>query len=192
MTIISKIKWILGILLVFVLVLATNLIDRKSFNSVKDAMISIYEDRIIANDILFDMSAAIHKKELALVMADTAFFGNSNQELTQIINNLIARYEETRLTDEEKSAFRSFKKNFAELERAEAAYVESGYSSSDKLKMLLTDIKKDLEYLAKIQLAEARKQMLNSNRAIDLADMYSKIEIIFLVCLAVLIQVIVL
>jgi len=51
----NKVKWVLGILIVFILILATNLIDRNNFIRVKDSVVTIYEDRLIASDLVFEM-----------------------------------------------------------------------------------------------------------------------------------------
>lgn len=43
----------------FFLVLATNLVDRSNFNRIKNSVISIYEDRLVAKGIIFDMNDTI-------------------------------------------------------------------------------------------------------------------------------------
>lgn len=192
MTIYGKLKWILGILLVFVLVLATNLIDRNNFISVRDSIVTIYEDRLIANDLLFDMAAAIHQKELALASADTSFFKDQNQKVTANIQAILQAYEQTRLTDEERQVFKGLKKDVAALESAEVDFVATGFLRDDLMHKTITAIKGDLLQLSKIQLTEGRRQMLKSNETLDLVELYTRIEIIFLVVLAVLLQVIVL
>mgnify|MGYP006207280059 CR=1 FL=1 len=63
----DKIKWVLGILMVFVLIITTNLLDRNNFVRVKDSVVSIYEDRLIANDLIFEISNSIKQKEIAIV-----------------------------------------------------------------------------------------------------------------------------
>jgi len=49
----NKAKWILGILMVFVLIIATNLIDKNNFLKVRDSVVTIYEDRLVAKDLIF-------------------------------------------------------------------------------------------------------------------------------------------
>lgn len=70
----NKIKWVLGIFMVFILILATNLIDRNNFIRVKDSVVTIYEDRLIASDLVFDMFKLVKKMEVALKLSDTLFF----------------------------------------------------------------------------------------------------------------------
>ncbi|MDG1728743.1 MAG: hypothetical protein P8K68_03220 [Algibacter sp.] len=74
MTFYNKIKWVLGISMIFILILSTNLIDRNSFVRMKDSVVTIYEDRIIANDLIFEMSKSVHEKEIAVALLDSVFF----------------------------------------------------------------------------------------------------------------------
>ena len=74
MTLFEKVKWVLGILLIFVVVLTTNLVDRGNFNRIKNSVVTIYEDRIVANDLIFEISTLVHEKELAFRTSDSDFF----------------------------------------------------------------------------------------------------------------------
>jgi endonuclease III-like uncharacterized protein len=94
----DKIKWILGILLVFILIATTNLIDRSNFIRVKDSVETIYEDRLIANDLIFEIAQLVQQKEIALIRKDSIFFKQKNSKLNNSISNLIFNYEETKLT----------------------------------------------------------------------------------------------
>lgn len=76
MTFFNKIKWVLSILMVFVLIVTTNLIDRNNFIRVKDSVVTIYEDRLIAKDLIFEMSKAVQEKEVAVAASDTTFLIN--------------------------------------------------------------------------------------------------------------------
>ena len=73
MSLYNKLKWILGILIVFVLIIATNLIDKNNFTRVRDSVVTIYEDRIIASDLIFELQQSIHEKEVAIVLKDSLF-----------------------------------------------------------------------------------------------------------------------
>jgi hypothetical protein len=42
MKVYNKMKWALGILLVFIIVLITNLIDRDNFNRIRYSIVTIY------------------------------------------------------------------------------------------------------------------------------------------------------
>ncbi len=192
MTVYAKLKWILGILLVFGLVLATNLIDRNNFISVRDSIVSIYEDRLIANDVLFDMAAALHQKELAFLKYDPSIDKKVSKTGYAHIEALLQTYEQTKLTEEERLVFKRLKEDLAALQALEQEAEATGQLDQEQVHNTLAIIQEDLLQLSKIQLTEGRIQMLKSNETLGLVELYTRIEIIFLVVLAVLLQIIVL
>jgi hypothetical protein len=50
--------------MIFILIITTNLIDKSNFTRVKDSVVAIYEDRLIANDLIFEISNSIGQKEV--------------------------------------------------------------------------------------------------------------------------------
>jgi len=187
----NKLKWVLGILMVFVIIVSTNLIDRNNFIRVKDSVVTIYEDRLVATDLIFEMSEAIHTKELAIALADSIYYIKQNKEANQEIGELISRYELTRLTENESKIFKELKNNFETLKTLEITYVESSFKQKDLLNQHITELKQNLSELSKIQINEGRKQMSISKKAIDTVELFTQIEIYLLVFLAIIIQIIV-
>ncbi|WP_254712394.1 MCP four helix bundle domain-containing protein [Polaribacter sp. BM10] len=108
----NKVKWVLGILMVFVLIVATNLIDRNNFLRVKDSVVTIYEDRLVVNDLIFEMSIAMQEKELAAIKADTVFFLSEYNKINEDLQSFILKYEQTKLTAKEVKVFNEFRQNF--------------------------------------------------------------------------------
>ena len=191
MTFYGKIKWVLGILMVFVLIVTTNLIDRNNFVRVKDSVVTIYEDRLIANDLIFEMSQSVQKKEVALASSDSIFFAQKNDKVYDGMKGFIARFEETKLTDEESKVFADLKQNLETLRDSESAYVASGFMTKDDLEQEISKVKTNLYDLSKIQLREGSRQMNISKRAIDTVELFTQIEIYLLVFMAIVIQIIV-
>ncbi len=191
MTFYNKVKWVLGILIIFVLILATNLIDRNNFLQVKDSVITIYEDRLVANDLLFEMSKLIQEKEVAIVTLDSTFFLNKNNQVNTDIQDLVSRFEQTKLTMEEGKVFTDFKANLEALQKSETAFIRSKFSQNTTLANQVGDLKENLYKLSKIQLSEGGRQTSISKKAIDSVELFTHMEIYFLVVLAILIQIIV-
>jgi hypothetical protein len=84
----NKIKWSVGLLLVIVLIVSTNFIDQNNFQRIQDSVTSIYEDRLIAKDLLFDIQLEIHDKELLLAEnKDSILLSNrsSSQKRSKIL-----------------------------------------------------------------------------------------------------------
>ena len=191
MTFYNKIKWVLGILMIFTLVLTTNLIDRNNFVRVKDSVVTIYEDRIIANDLIFEISKLVHEKEVATILSDSIFFNQTNLNVNNNIQNLISRFELTKLTIEESKIFRELKNNFQTLINSENKFINSNFSDKTIVLKYISNIKFNLGDLSKVQLNEGRKQMSISKHAIDKVELFTHIEVYFLVFLAIIIQIIV-
>ena len=191
MTFYNKIKWVLGILMIFTLVLTTNLIDRNNFVRVKDSVETIYEDRIIANDLIFEMAKLVHEKEVAVSLSDSVFFSQTNLSVNNNIQNLISRFELTKLTIEESKIFNELKSNFQNLINSENKLINSNFEDKTKVLIDISNIKFNLGDLSKVQLNEGKRQMSISKHAMNTIELFTKIEVYFLVLLAITIQIIV-
>lgn len=189
MKIFAKIRWVASILLVFFIVLITNLIDRDNFNRLSYSVTTMYEDRIVASDLLFDISRIFKEKQIAILTSDTIFFENQNDKYNQIVNQLVDNYSLTKLTEKEKLAFNQLQEELKSLKQKEMS--SANLSNGEVLKSI-EKIDQHLYKLSKIQLQEGKQQVSISNRAKDTINLYTQVEIIFLILMAVLIQVIIL
>ena len=187
----NKLKWILGILMVFVLIIATNLIDKNNFVRVRDSVVTIYEDRLVANDLIFEMLKSVQEKELAVAISDSTFFYSKNSKVNHNIEALVSRFEETKLTSQEENVFSDLKQNVKLLVDAEAKFLNSGYADNAQVIKHIESLKTNLSDLSKIQLTEGNRQMSISKRALDSVELFTQIEIFILVFLAIVIQIIV-
>lgn len=191
MSILTKIKWVASILLVFFIVLATNLIDKGNYNRLRNSVTTIYEDRIVASDVLFELSVLIQKKEIAVLSSDPLFFKKENEKVNHDIDNLTEAYGQTKLIGNERVLYNHLVEELNALKG-----IEKGYTPTSKSKpSLLKSIDKIDEYLhdlSKIQLREARKQMLISNDTMDMINLFTQGEIIFLIVMGLLVQIIIL
>lgn len=184
----SKVKWILGILMIFVLIIATNLIDRNNFLRVKDAVETIYEDRVVANDIIFEINSLVHDKELALVKQDSLYFIEKNEVKVKKMLSLLSRFEKTRLTKEEKLLFANLKEHITQMNAYKQPF---GTNESEALQTKINEVKDDLHDLTKIQLSEGGRQLNISKKAINSVELFTQLEIYILIGLAILIQIVV-
>lgn len=191
MTLYNKLKWILGILMIFVLIITTNLIDKNNFVRVRDSVVTIYEDRLIANDLIFEMLKSVQQKEIAVSLSDSAFFQNQNSKVNNNLQSLVSRFEQTKLTSEEAKVFKDLKGNVRSLIDSESQFLNSDYSNHSQIMSHIESLKTNLNDLSEIQLNEGSRQMSISKRALDTVELFTQIEIYILVFLAVLIQIIV-
>ncbi|AIM59803.1 hypothetical protein KLA_11565 [Cellulophaga geojensis KL-A] len=187
----AKFKWILGILMIFVLIIMTNLIDKNNFVRVRDSVVTIYEDRLIANDLIFEKLKLVQEKEVAVKTLDSTFYENRNLKVNDNLQSLISRFEETKLTSKEATVFNDFKSNVKVLQNAETKFINSSYNSTSKVNSAINSLKTNLSDLSKIQLNEGSRQMSISKRAVDSVELFTQIEIYMLVFLAIIIQIVV-
>ena len=191
MSLFDKVKWILGIMMVFFIVLATNLIDKQNFALVKNSVVTIFEDRLIANDLLFKMADLLHQKELAIVTSNTKFFEDSNSIVNSTFIDLIAQYELTKLTESESRSFESLKRNYEQVVEAERSTLMSNFSDKTSVLNAISKVKFNLTTLSKIQIDQGRRQVLISEKAMNSIEFFTQIEIYILILLAVLVQILV-
>jgi hypothetical protein len=189
MNIFTRIRWIASILLVFFIVLITNIIDRDNFNRLTNSVKTMFEDRIVASDLLFDITRIIKEKQIAILTTDTNFFKNQNNKLNQEIDQLLDRYEITKLTEKEKRHLNLLQEELKTLKQKEKSDVNL---SNGELIKSIEIIDEQLYKLSKIQLQEGKEQVLISNKAKDTINLYTQGEIIFLIIMAVLVQIIIL
>ncbi len=187
----TKVKWVLGILMVFVLIVTTNLIDRTNFIRVKESVETIYKDRLVAKGLIFDISTSIQEKEIAVALLDSSFFRVSNSKLNTDINTFISKFESTKLTLKEEKIFQELKDNLIVLEAAEKDFINSKFVNSKATFLKISKVKQNLKDLSEIQIAEGSRQMSISKKAIDTVELFTQIEIYLLVFLAIVIQIIV-
>lgn len=191
MNIYDKLKWILGILMVFALIVITNLIDNNNFTRVKDSVVSIYEDRLVVYDLIFEMSKLVQDKEMAIVVSNVNFYLKKNTSVDEQIKGFITSYEDTRLTTQERKVFNIFNDNFQQLRKMETTIVSNDFKDKEILINLIFEIKENLYDLTKIQLNEGKRQMSISQKAIDKVELFTQIEIYVLIFLAVVVQIVV-
>jgi hypothetical protein len=115
-----------------------------------------------------------------------------NSQVNDDIQRFIDRFEETKITKEERVAFNSLINHVENLQRLESEYMDSKFRDKSELLSLISDIKDDLYDLSKVQLKEGKRQMSLSEKTMDTIELFTQVEIIFLIVMAVLIQLIVL
>ena len=65
----QKFNLALALLAVFFLILATNLVDRRHFETAQEALTSVYEDRVVAQHYIFEISTIVYQKEQQFIDA---------------------------------------------------------------------------------------------------------------------------
>ncbi|MFT6000164.1 MAG: hypothetical protein ACI81P_002625 [Neolewinella sp.] len=190
MTLLNKIKWVLGIALIFLLILTTNLIDRQNFMIVRNSIETLYADRLVAKNIIFDISKNIGHKEISYLKLEPVQVAAGVKASNTHINGQITLFTNTKLTPNEKAVFDRFKNSLQNLQEVEME-LSAGQKTKSDLAEPLALVREYLDQLAAIQMLEGRRELYESKKAISSADLFTQLEIAVLIVLAIAIQVII-
>lgn len=184
MTFFNKLKWIIGVLVIFVLILGTNLTDRSNFIRVKSSLISIYEDRLVASEILYNLSDELHHIKSTLLIPDSSIESNGIKDRINKLDSLIIKFDETRLVRSENELFTSFQLKMNEIDQE---IDQKDFTEKDiiieQIDKSLIDVKK----LNDIQISEGNKQLKKGERAVESIEFFTSLEIYMMIALSILI-----
>jgi hypothetical protein len=105
---------------------------------------------------------------------------------------LIERYEQTELTEKEQHLFNDLKEELRSLKNLEKQLIPSESKKNSIVLKRIDQIVQHLHSLSKVQLEEGRYQVSISNRTMDTINLFTQVEIVFLILMAILIQIIIL
>ena len=181
-----------ALVVVFLLIITTNLIDKHHFRIVKDNLATVYEDRLLAKNYLYRISRYIQQKKEIIQNPDEDLW-KLNTEVNDSIDVLIQKFDSTRLTEKESLLFSSLQKNIQALEKFESSFPinetitpEAPIKSNGEL--YFQAVFEDLDALFKIQLEEGSRVIERSNQTIKSSDLIAKLEIGALIIIGILIQ----
>lgn len=179
----NKINITVALLIVFILVLATNRIDKRHFDTAQSTLIAVHDDRVVAQDYLFKMVNSINQQQLDLVT-------NSNPANYSILNSeireLIELYATTKLTSKEAKIYNRLQGDFSDLEK-----LNNTVDQQKQITRALNTLKADVDQLALLQVTESRQLTNMAQKSLDMNSLLSKIELVFLVIIVLFIQFIV-
>lgn len=190
----NKIKWSVGLILVILLIVATNFIDRNNFQRIQDSVYSIYEDRLIAKDYIFDIQLQIHNKELLLIDQNDSTYLANRSTTNKEIANLVKGFSNTTLIREEKRVFANLEEEVDALFKMETNYspATDKIQAAHAIKSQLKTISHTLGDLSDIQIAEGKRQMQVGKKAIESVELLTQLEIWIMVVLGIIVQFIIL
>ncbi|MEO9503245.1 MCP four helix bundle domain-containing protein [Nonlabens ulvanivorans] len=190
----NKIKWSVGLFLVIALILATNFIDRNNFKRVQDSVSTIYEDRLVAKDLIYDIQLEIHEKELLIALNNTTAYLSQKNKAQDELNDSMTQFSTTKLTLEEEKVFNNLQTELAALFTLENATDFTAVNGQDnsRLQQQLDLINETLLKLSDIQIKEGNRQMHIGKKAMASMELLTQMEVWIMIVLGVIIQFIIL
>ena len=180
----QKFNLAFALLSIFLLVLATNLIDKRHFNTAQEVITTVYEDRIVAQHYIYQMNSVVHEKKVNFLINNTNGFVKKDV----LIKGLIDKFGLTQLTLEEKKHFGSLRRNISLLERKTNEQTNFSISEKSTVLSIFDDIEVDLNQLANIQVSEGKRRISIAQKSLDTTNLLSNIELGFLIVLGIAIQ----
>jgi hypothetical protein len=187
----NKVYWTLALLVVFFLILGTNRIDQMHFERLKDSLTNIYNDRLVVKDYILDISTNLEEKHREAAVGNQAFFGSTSDRLSKEVDSLVVLFGKTELTRREGDLLDDFKKKNLQLTKAMRSYSSAEEDIDIRQDQVITQVKSmktTLNSLSRIQVQEGRAEMLNANKSIQAIELFTRIEIIFLILIGIVIQ----
>lgn len=130
----NRLQLALSLIVVILMVLGTNRLDKYHFEKVQDITRSVYEDRLVAAGYIYEMDQHFDAKKEGLnaFLNDSTTTLNSEAatdliaqtELNGQIISLIDRFSNTRLTPDEDAYFEKLQRSFDRLTKAEKIIFE--------------------------------------------------------------------
>ncbi len=192
MNVFKKIKWFLAILGVFLIILSTNLIDKDNFLKVEKAVENIYNERLLAKELLLGVSIQFHEKELAYALNDSIYLQSQNKIVNEKITGLLKMFDRTGATRKEKVILNELNGNHKKLIHLESKTQEKDTLYSSYCADIFSDINTNISDLSAVQVKEGKNQKFYARDALNTAKLFSEIEIYMLIFLAVLLQIVIL
>ncbi len=192
LTVEQKIRAGVALAIVFLLIVATNQIDSHHFSIVKNTLTTVYEDRILVKNYIYNISRLLDKKQNALRSNSYTQLDSLNNASNDSIRVMVNKFAKTYLTEQEGVHFRSLQNSLNSLynheDQLSSGTTDDELPTIDVIDNYYARIFDDLDALSKIQIEESRREIMNSNRSIDTSNLISRIEIGVLIFIGVLLQ----
>lgn len=184
----NKIKAFAALVTVFLLVLATNKMDKKHFIEVQKSFSSIYEDRLVAKEHIFKIS-----RHLDNLKIDAIQYSPLKSNLKDSILVLVEKFSKTKLTVREEKHLGFLKTELDTFFQAEGFNNDEGLNKTSKedLILRLNNVLEQLDILSEIQMLEAKREIDKSNKLIESSNLLSRLEIGALIFIGLIVQILI-
>ncbi len=199
----GKRKLALVLTIIMALVFIKNLVDQNNASELDSSISSFYEDRLLVESYIFQMSDHLHNKKWAFDNCrEGRTYFNAKSEVSyhdEKIHDLLASYESTHLTELEAIYFKRLKENIEKIEQSEQEFLFNPNQTAhfDELSIkaahdgLLMHALHDLKNLSKIQVSEGKNISDNSKRIIHGSTLLTQFELGLLIVLGLVVQILI-
>lgn len=177
-----RLKFVLVLGVSFLLILIANLVDYRYILKVRHNVNSIYEDRVVAQDYIYQLSGLFYQKQLSMGKNRANLCLNDQNDS---IEQLLLNFSKTELTQNESGFFSDLKKNYTELMSLENVVFsqpkEPTLAIRQDISREFQEIRRNLDDLEGVQFREGGQMTQLSNRSLGMNAFLSKVELAFLI-----------
>lgn len=195
-----KISAALLLATIFVLVFVKSLLDRQHVSDLGSSFSSVYEDRLMVESYIYRFSDHLFRKKIMIDSADSRATVENIRPLFRKrdsdIRAIIAAYEETKLTVEERRFFDAFKANVSGLMMLEEAFfakmaADGAPADRAAIDAEFNQASANLDQLSHIQLTEGKILNDQSKKIVAGSSLLTQFEMGILIAIGLLILVLV-
>jgi hypothetical protein len=202
MAISYKKRKITGFLIIGVLVMllyGKNLLERQSFRRVSSTLSDVYEDRLLVESYIFQISEKLFTIQKLVDHCTINFdYSKAVVEISkeeQAILNLVEAFEATQLSEKETALLTDFKRIIEKdlsIKNYQLLYTDSAGVNQAQVKVYdqkIARAQQDLEKLSSIQLEEGEKLVSKAKTLINRSQIWAQFEVALLLIFLVVIYI---
>lgn len=194
-----KISGFLVIGLLVVLLYGKNLLERQSFRSVSGTLSDVYEDRLLVESYIFQISEKLFTIQKLVDHCTINYdyskvVGEISMEEQEILK-LVAAFEATQLTEQEAALLMDFKRIIEKdlsIKSYQLLYTDSSGVNEAQVKVYdqkIARAQQDLEKLSAIQLEEGGKLVSKAKTLINRSQIWAQFELALLLIFVLVIYI---
>ena len=188
---------IIGVLLV--LLYGKNLLERQSFRAVSGTLSNVYEDRLLVESYIFQISEKLFKIQRLVDHCTINYdYSKAVVEISmeeQAILKIVGAFESTQLTEQEARLLADFKRIIEKdlsIKSYQLLYNDSSGVNEEQVKVYdqkIARAQQDLVKLSSIQLEEGEKLVSKAKSLINRSQIWAQFELALLLILVLVIYV---
>lgn len=195
----KKIRAMLIIGVLLLLIYVKNLIERQAFKDISNTFTEVYNDRLVVEGYIFHISEKLFQIQKLVDHCDLGYdYSKVVDEIAnheQTILAIVRDFEATKLTEIENGFLTNFKKiivNDLSIKNYNLLYSDtSGVNQSQVMiyDQKITQARRDLENLSKIQLEEGEKLIRKAKAQINRSQIWAQFEVALLIVLIIVLYI---
>jgi hypothetical protein len=194
-----KITAVVSISLLLSLLYGKNLIERGSFRSISGTFTEVYDDRLLVESYIFQISEKLFRIQKLIDHCDINHdYSKVVEEISveeKAILTLVAAFEATRLTEPEAVLLSDLKRIVEKdlsIKASQLLYSEASGINKEQVKIYdqkIARAQQDLVNLSKIQLEEGKKLVTKAKTLINRSQIWAQFELALLISLVLVIYI---